>query len=209
MRIVKASLITPTIAMRVKQSLKFRMSIILTACISISTTCLAQPGIQNFSLTNVVDGKPISLDQYASSPVVVVFTSNECPFDNYYKGRIKEMISSYSGKVQFLLINSHPTPEESDEKMAIHLADLSAPYLADKDQTVMENFGAKKSPEVFVLKPAAGKFMMMYSGAIDDNPQVSTDVKQNYLKDAIDKVLSGQRIEVISNRAVGCSIRRK
>ncbi len=209
MRIVKASLITPAIAMRVKQPLKFQMSIILTACISISATCQAQPGIQNFSLTNVLDGKPNSLDQYASSPVVVLFTSNECPFDNYYKGRIKEMISSYSGKVQFLLINSYPTPEESAEKMAIHLSDLSAPYLADKDQTVMENFGAKKSPEVFVLKSAGGKFTVMYSGAIDDNPQVSTDVKQNYLKDVIDKVLSGQKIEVISNRAVGCSIRRK
>ena len=81
----------------------------------------AQTPIQNFTLTNVVDGKMVSLDQYSSSgAVVVLFTSNECPFDNYYKDRIKEMISAYAGKVQFLLVNSYVESEESVEKMHIH-----------------------------------------------------------------------------------------
>ena len=69
--------------------------------ITISLGLKAQTPIQNFTLTNVVDGKMVSLVQYSSSNgVVVLFTSNECPFDNYYKDRIKEMISTYAGKVQ-------------------------------------------------------------------------------------------------------------
>ena len=62
----------------------------------------AQTTVQNFTLTNVVDGKTVSLDQFSSNVgVVILFTSNECPFDNYYKDRIKEMIGNYAGKVQY------------------------------------------------------------------------------------------------------------
>ena len=183
---------------------------ILLFLISLSLSLKAQTPIQNFTLTNVVDGKMVSLDQYSSSgAVVVLFTSNECPFDNYYKDRIKEMISTYAGKVQFLLVNSYVESEESVEKMHIHYSDLNIPYLADKDQLAMNALGAKKSPEVFLLKNSAGKFMTAYSGAIDDNPQVAKDVNQKFLKDAIDKMFGGQKIEVTNNRTVGCTIRRK
>ena len=90
-----------------------KMNIILFL-ITLSLGLKAQTQVQNFTLTNVVDGKSISLDQYSSSNgVVVLFTSNECPFDNYYKDRIKEMIGTYAGKVQFLLVNSYIESEES------------------------------------------------------------------------------------------------
>lgn len=166
--------------------------------------------IGDFSLANAYTGETVSLSQYNSSAaVVLVFTSNECPFDNYYKSRLKEMVTAYQGKVQFLLINSNTDAQESTEKMAIHNTDLGIPYLADKEQKAMEAVGARKSPEVFLLKPEGGKYSVQYSGAIDDNPQVATDVKQFYLKEAIEKLLSGGKIEVTNNRAVGCTIRKK
>ena len=71
--------------------------------------------------------------------------------------------------------------------MAIHYSDLPIPYLADKDQKAMEAFGARKSPEVFLLTTVNGKFNIVYSGAIDDNPQAASDVNQHFVKDAIDK----------------------
>ncbi len=178
--------------------------------IAVGLQANAQTPIQNFTLTNVVDDKTVSLDQFSSSNgVVVLFTSNECPFDNYYKDRIKEMISTYTGKIQFLLVNSNIEPEESIEKMHIHYTDMNVPYLSDKDQVVMNQFGAKKSPEAFLINNSGGKSGVVYSGAIDDNPQVPKDANQNFLKDAIDKMLAGQKIEVNNNRAVGCTIRRK
>ena len=154
--------------------------------------------------------KKISLSNYHSAKaVVVVFTSHECPFDNYYKDRIKELIQAYAGKVQFLLINSNTEEQESAEQMAIHYTDLQVPYLADKDQAVMTNLGAKKTPEVFVITSSGGKFTVAYSGAIDDNPQSAKDARQYFLKDAIEKVLAGQKIEVPTQRATGCTIRKK
>jgi hypothetical protein len=111
--------------------------------------------------------------------------------------------------VQFLLVNSNLDAPESTEKMAIHNTDLGIPYLADKEQKAMDALGARKTPEVFLLKSEGGKWLVQYSGAIDDNPQVASAVKQSFLKDAIDKVLSGAKVEVNNNRAVGCTIRKR
>ncbi len=175
----------------------------------LSVTSFAQE-IKNFSLINAKDGKEVSLSNYASSAgVVVVFTSHECPFDNYYKDRLKELVNTYSGKIPFLFINSNQEPAESTDQMAIHYSDLNVPYLADKDQTVMEAFGARRSPEVFLLSSAGGNFTVAYSGAIDDNPQVAKEAKQSFLKDAITKLMAGQKSEPAVQRAVGCTIRRR
>lgn len=165
--------------------------------------------VMNFSLPNARGGKEVSLSDYASTRlIVVVFTSHECPFDNYYKDRLKEMIRVYSGKVQFLLVNSNLEEQESADQMAIHYTDLSIPYLADKTQAVMTNFNAKKTPEAFLITASGGKFNVIYHGAIDDNPQAAQDVRQSYLKDAIDKTFSGQKIDMPAQRATGCTIRK-
>ena len=175
------------------------------------TTTNAQTAIQNFTLVNVADSKMVSLDSYPTcSGLVVLFTGNNCPYDAYYTARVKSLIAAYQGKIQFMLINSYVEPEESIEKMKekYNAWGLSVPYLADKDQLVMESLGAKKSPEAFLLKNTGGKYSLAYAGALDDNPQVEKDAKQNYLKNAIDKLLAGQSPDV-SVRAAGCTIRRK
>jgi hypothetical protein len=169
-----------------------------------------QQPINPFALTNVADGSRVSLDNY-SIPVVVIFTSNECAFDNYYTNRIKSLIGWYEGKIQFLLINAHIEPEESTEKMELEYKawGLDVPYLADKDQLAMDILGARKSPETFLLQKTAGQYFIVYKGLIDDNPQVASDVKQNFLKESIDTLLAGQKITVPEMRAIGCSIRRR
>ena len=186
---------------------------IITTVIFIVFSALAygQLPVQNFTLNNV-DGGPVSLDSYASvAGIAVIFTGNECAFDNYYTDRIKLFIEMFSGKIQFLLINSYVEPGESADKMATKYKrwGFTVPYLIDKDQTAMNILGAKKSPEVFLLKNTGGKFMIVYQGALDDNPQMASDVKQNFLKTSIDKLLAGQKIDVPVMRAVGCSIRKK
>ena len=186
---------------------------IITTVIFIVFSALAygQLPVQNFTLNNV-DGGPVSLDSYTSvAGIAVIFTGNECAFDNYYTDRIKLFIEMFSGKIQFLLINSYVEPGESADKMAAKYKrwGFTVPYLIDKDQTAMNILGAKKSPEVFLLKNTGGKFMIVYQGALDDNPQMASDVKQTFLKTSIDKLLAGQKIDVPVMRAVGCSIRKK
>ena len=167
--------------------------------------------ITNFTLLDVVSGDSVSLKQYTNRKgVALIFTSNQCAFDTYYTERIKKWVNTYSDQIQFLLINASQEPGEATAAMNQTIAQrkINVPYLADKSQVAFTLLGAKKTPEVFLLKPTAGKFMVFYAGALDDNPQVATDVKQDYLKNNIDKLLAGQPSDE-NVRAVGCSVRRR
>jgi peroxiredoxin len=163
--------------------------------------------VQNFSLTNVLDGKIITLDDFSSSAgVVIIFTSVNCPYDEYYLTRIKELALKNNAKTPVLLINSVPNESVEQMKTFAYQNALSTPYLADKEQKVFAILKPRKSPECFLLQNRAGKFNVIYRGAIDDNAQTSSDVNQSYLKNAIDNLLSDQKIEMPDVRPVGCSI---
>ncbi len=166
--------------------------------------------VADFTLTNVMNDKTVSLANYKSSNgVVVIFIGQTCPYDNYYHGRITALINEYNSKTPVLLINAHPKETAEQMRTFGKGEDFSVPYLADKDQVAMTILGAEKSPSVFLLKNEGGKWMKVYEGAIDDNPQVETQVKEQYLKNAIEALLSGGGIAEKIHRPVGCSIREK
>ncbi len=168
--------------------------------------------VADFSLTDVISGSKVSLETYPTcSGLVIIFTSNACAYDEHYRSRIVSLSKSYSDKVPVLLVNSNVESVESADNMVrkAKQVGLTSPYLADKDQILMQQLGASKTPSAYLLKNNGGNFSVVYKGAIDDNPQVARDVRQAYLKDAIDIMLSNQKIETAEVRPVGCSIRRK
>lgn len=174
------------------------------------TTLAAKGQVADFTLTNVMTGSSVSLSTYPSCEgMVIIFTGNNCPYDEYYRARIAKLNQQYNDKVPILLINSYPdeTPESMKEKAKQN--GLGVPYLADKDQVVMNIFKATKSPSVFLLKNNNGKFTIVYSGAFDDNAQVEADVQHPYLKDAIDIMLANHTIETKEVRPTGCTIKKK
>jgi hypothetical protein len=168
--------------------------------------------VKNFKLTNVLNNEAVSLDTYPlCDGMVIIFTSNACPYDDYYRKRIDQLSRSYQDKVPVLLVNAHTEPNESVERMREKgkALNLGVPYLADKDQALMTNLNVKKSPEAFLLKNENGKFMVIYRGAIDDNAQVEADVRHHYLRDAVDIMLSNQKVETPEVRPVGCNLKKK
>lgn len=167
--------------------------------------------VQNFSLTNVIDEKVISLESYSSyAGVVIIFTSNNCPYDGYYLNRIKTLAQTYQNKLPLLLVNAHQDDNESVDYMKKYAEQsiLPMPYLADKEQKVLAILSPRKSPECFLLQQKGGKFSIVFRGAIDDNAQSPEDVNEFYLKDAMEKLLAKQKIEVPNVRPVGCSIQK-
>jgi thioredoxin-related protein len=165
-----------------------------------------------FKLPNVMNGQPVSTETYPScAGMVLIFTSNNCPYDEYYRKRIDQLAQSYQDKVPVLLVNAHTESNESAELMASKgkALNLRIPYLADKDQALMAKLNVKKSPEAFLLKNDNGKFVVVYRGAIDDNAQVQADVRHHYLRDAIDIMLTNQPIQTPEVRPVGCNLKKK
>ena len=183
----------------------FVMIVLIFGCVAVQ----AQTPVGSFTVMNV-DGTSVSLDSYNNAAgVVVIFTSNYCPYDGYYKLRIRDLIKNYNDKVPFILVNSHPDESMQSMKIAYGAWALPVPYLADKEQVAMSALGAKKSPEAYLLKSVNGKFVTLYSGALDDNPQAPEGVTSYYIKQAIDKLLASQDVNMPSVRPVGCSIRQK
>src|SRR5688572_25712802 len=184
------------------------MRLILLGLLCLSLNCTAQV-VQNFSLTNVRDGKLISLEDFsASHGLVIIFTSINCPYDGYYQARIKELTEKYNSKTPILLINSSSDESMDQMKRYADQGSLTVPYLADKEQKVLANLKPRKSPECFLLQSVDGKFTVVYRGAIDDNPQTSSQVNNSYLKNAIDRLLAKQKIETPDVRPAGCSIQK-
>jgi hypothetical protein len=184
----------------------------LTALFVALTSLAFAQQVKDFSLPNVLNGQNVSLDTYPSCEgLVIIFTSNSCPYDEHYRNRIKKLISDVQDKVPVILVNSNTEPAESSDNMIKKAQQMGwrVPYLADKDQVLMTQLGATKSPQVFLLKNNAGKFSVVYSGAIDDNAQVEGDVRHSYLRDAIDIMLANQTIATPEVRPAGCTIRKK
>jgi peroxiredoxin len=83
---------------------------------------------------------------------------------------------------------------------------LPFPYLHDETQAVAKSFGARLTPEAFVISND-GK--IAYLGAIDDDVTLSGKPKKNHLRAAIESVLAGREPVNPVTRAFGCRIRWK
>jgi len=81
------------------------------------------------------------------------------------------------------------------------------PYLLDEGQEVYPRYGATRTPHVFLLENTAEGHIVRYIGTIDDNYQDAGAVETRYVEDAVDAMLQGQKIEVPTTRAIGCSIK--
>lgn len=170
--------------------------------------------VENFTAIDVASDKEISLDGFSGNNlIVVVFFSNNCAFTKHYVDRIKQLEQLVSSSNSTLiLVNSNSekyTPLESEENMQrfIQENNLNTPYLADKDQSIAKAFGARRTPEAFVLQFENGGAQVKYKGAIDDNAQSASDVNHAFLNDAVRNLLAKKEVEQKSTRANGCLIK--
>ncbi|HRG65752.1 MAG TPA: thioredoxin family protein, partial [Saprospiraceae bacterium] len=80
------------------------------------------------------------------------------------------------------------------------------PYLFDEGQKIYPQYGATRTPHVFLLN---AQRIVKYIGAIDDNPNDASAVKAKYLEEAIASLQAGKEIIPNVTKALGCSIKVK
>ncbi len=160
-----------------------------------------------------VDGKMYSLSDYKDAKgFIVVFTCNHCPFAKKYEDRINDLAKKYKSKGYILLaINPNDPevqPEDSFDLMKVRAKEKGFvfPYLFDEGQKVFPQYGATKTPHVFLLDKNR---VVKYIGAIDDNVDSAADVKEKFLENAIAAIESGKKPSPESTKAIGCSIKVK
>ena len=197
--------------MDLKAISKLIFVMILVGC-SLDLLAQSYQGLDAVKLYNAINGDSITIDSKSSGPlVVVIFTSNYCPYSRKYENRINELYQKFNSQnVQFLLVNPNEGPDDSIEemKMKAESVNYQMPYLKDSEQLLTEILAATRTPEAFLLKPDENGFILVYQGALDDNPQTANDVEISYLNEAIESALNGEQVTPSSVRVTGCIIKK-
>jgi peroxiredoxin len=167
----------------------------------------------DFKLQNV-DGKMVSLTDYKGAKgYIVIFTCNTCPYAVAYEDRIIELDKKYSSKgfpvIAIMPNNPKVMPGDNLDAMKKRASQkgFSFPYLIDEGQKIYPQYGATKTPHVYVLQKTKQGNEVKYIGAIDDNYQDANAVNTKYVEDAVDALLSSKEIKVTQTKAIGCSIK--
>lgn len=170
--------------------------------------------ISNIKLKSATTNSLVSLSDYKNAKgFVVVFSCNKCPMAKFYSQRLNQMDAKYKKLgVPVLAINSMDTLAYAEESFKLMQKkakkdQFSFPYLQDKKQKIAKEFKATHTPQAFVIwKNKAGKFVIKYQGAIDDNAGEPEKIKHHFLTDAIDELLQGKNVTIQKSESFGCRI---
>ncbi len=159
-----------------------------------------------------VDGQNHSLDSYSDAEALVLVQScNHCPYVQAWESRLSAIARDYADRgVRVVAVNSNDAanyPEDSFEEMQKRASaqGFAFDYLYDEPQAIARELGAERTPEVFLFDRDR---KLAYHGGIDDSRD-EDDVSRQYLRDALDAVLSSQEPAVSETPAVGCTVKWK
>jgi peroxiredoxin len=204
------------------KKMKHLVWILLITLSSTVTTFAQQSGgyqvgdaVAGFKLKNV-DGRMISLSDYNNAKgVIIIFTSNHCPFAKAYEDRMIALNNKYASQ-GFTLIAINPSDpgtqlDDSFDKMKERASSkgYSFAYLEDDTQSVARAFGVARTPQAYVLTRTNGKFVVSYLGMIDDNPQDPAGATKFYVDEAVTNLLGGKPVVTLSTKPIGCAVKWK
>jgi len=163
----------------------------------------------DFRLKNLTGQGEVSLSETlkkaSTRAVALIWVSHACPVSRDYEKRIKDIAAAYRPKgVVFLAIDSNST--YGDEPIIQHFR-REIPGLAvlrDPGNRVADAYGAKVTPEVFLM---CRQGVIRYHGAIDDS-QDESGVRKHFFKAALDELLAGKKVSNPYHKPFGCSIKR-
>jgi peroxiredoxin len=144
--------------------------------------------------------------------LIIIFSCNHCPFVQAYEERIKSIVTDYSEKgVALAAINSNDSKKYKDDsfeemKIRAEKKEFNFPYLRDEDQSAAKSFGASHTPEIFLFD---SERKLVYKGKIDDNWKDEPQVKNKYLREALNELLAGKEISIPETFSIGCTIKWK
>ncbi len=185
---------------------------LLTALASVShggVLAVNEGVVSDFTLSGS-RGQQVSLSDFDDRKLVVIaFLGTECPLAKLYGPRLEALQSDYAAKgVAFVGINSNAQDSLTEITHYVTRHGISFPMLKDVGNRVADQFGAERTPEVFVLDESR---TVRYRGRIDDQYLVGLSrdkIRRRDLAIALDELLAGQPVSVPETEALGCHIGR-
>ena len=151
---------------------------------------------------NDLEGKPTALSDHLGHIAVIVFWSAECPWSARADETLNQMKSEWGLDVAVLTIAANAN-ESMDEKNEAASERNISPLLIDVKGEVAKLFGAKITPEVFLIDREG---ILRYQGAFDDVNFRQPEPTRNYLWGAVEAVLANENPVPSEVPAYGCTI---
>lgn len=154
----------------------------------------------NFTLTGT-DGKTYTLADLKDKTVVLQWENEACPISKKVMPATKATAEKYikNGIVFFAIDSTHSSSIDANKKW---VANEKLPFviLGDYDGTVGKLYGAKVTPEVFIIH----KGTLVYHGAL-----TSKDGDRNFAAEALDAIAEGKPVAMAKTEAYGCTVKYK
>jgi peroxiredoxin len=167
-----------------------------------------------FNLPDVVSGKDISLETFASKKaLLVMFICRHCPYVVHVQEEIARIGMDYLDRdLAIVAIASNDIqnyPDDAPDRLK-EMADALGfrfPYLYDASQEVAKAYTAACTPDFFVFDEQRG---LVYRGQLDSSrPGSDLPVTGEDLRSALDAVLADEPVNRDQKPSVGCNIKWK
>lgn len=159
-----------------------------------------------------ISGRSLSMGEVAQeNGLIVIFSCNTCPWVMRWEDRYPDIYQmARNNKIGMIALNPNEDYRDRGDGMDDMIkharkAGYDFPYVLDKDHVVADAFGASRTPHVYLFN---GDMELVYVGAIDDNANDAASVKDYYIKDAMDQLISGQELSRPNTKSLGCTIKR-
>lgn len=165
-----------------------------------------------FSLPDL-DGREVSLADYRGRVVVLEWFNPGCPFVKHAHGEgpLKDMARRASADgVVWLAVNSGAPGKQGHgadvNREAAKAWGMDHPILLDESGRVGRAYGAKTTPQMFVIDPAG---VLAYAGGLDNAPLGNPEggARVDYLSSALADVKAGRSPATPSTKPYGCSVK--
>lgn len=161
-----------------------------------------------------VDNNMVSFSNFSDAKgFIVIFTCNTCPYAVASEDRINALDAEFKTKgYPVIAINPNNPDVQPDDTFVLMQQkakekEFTFPYLFDESHKVYAQFGAAKTPHVYLIQKEDGKRIVKYIGAIDDNVRKASSVKERFLANAINELLAGKEVSLKETKAIGCSVK--
>jgi peroxiredoxin len=155
-------------------------------------------------------GAEKALDDWSNRKLLVVaFLGCDCPLAKLYGPRLAQLARDYESKgVAFIGISSNQQDSISAIGQYAKQSGIHFSILKDVHNVIADQFGAQRTPEVFVLDTQR---VVRYRGRVDDQYGIGfvrAKVGRRDLAEALDELLAGKAVAQPLTQAPGCFIGR-
>ena len=176
----------------------------------------------DFSLTEVISGKTVSLKNFANKKaLLVMFICQHCPYVQHVKEELARLGRDYAKRdIGIVALSSNDAkgyPDDApDQLKAMEQKEgFAFPFCYDESQKVAKAYTAACTPDFFLFSAGGGSASggdetrrLVYRGQLDDSRPVNgKPVTGRDLRAAIEAVLGGRPVSVDQRPSAGCNIK--